>query len=118
MLQISLRALLLVATFGVTAPMAAAEQLAHLRVMLHPMVDPIAALAGLEVDAGMTLTITGKTRTGALEISLSSPVDAAASHTLLRKLRNDRNVLWVEPGSAVTNRQSIQKSMISDACFS
>jgi len=111
MLQISLRALLLVATFGVTAPMAAAEQLAHLRVMLHPMVDPIAALAGLEVDAGMTLTITGKTRTGALEISLSSPVDAAASHTLLRKLRNDRNVLWVEPGSAVTNRQSIQKSM-------
>jgi len=111
--RISLRALLLVAMFGATSPMAAAGQLIHFRVMLHPMVDPLAALAGLEADAGTSLTITGRTRTGALEIALPSPLDGPASRALLQKLRNDRNVLWVEGGSigaAAANRQSTQKA--------
>ena len=110
--QISLRALLLVAVFGATPSMAAAGELTHLRVMLHPMVDSVTALAGLESDAGTSFTVTGMTRTGALEIVLPAPPGGAESRALLQRLRNDRNVLWVEASAstAAANRQSIQKA--------
>ena len=63
---------------GATVP-AAAEQVAALRVMLHPYAAPRGELpadaqATLEALAGTSLTLTGTTRTGALELALPAPV--------------------------------------------
>ena len=61
---------------------AAAEQVAALRVMLHPFAAARGALppdarATLEALAGTVLTLTGTTRTGALELALPAPVPEA-----------------------------------------
>ena len=61
---------------------AAAESVATLRVMLHPYAAargslPPDALAQLDALVGTALTLTGTTRTGALELALPAPVDEA-----------------------------------------
>jgi len=80
----------------------AAETLATLRVMLHPVAAPggklsATALAQLEAIAGTELTLTGTTRTGAFEFSLREPKDEAASARMFGQLRQARDVLWAEP---------------------
>ncbi|MEO8755284.1 MAG: S8 family peptidase, partial [Casimicrobiaceae bacterium] len=86
----------------VSATSAAAESVARLRVMLHPYtaapgVLPPEALALLVELAGSSLALTGTTRTGALELALPAPVDAADAIAMVKRLRVDRSVLWAEP---------------------
>ena len=85
---------------ALTAP-ADAATIATLRVMLHPDAAnpgtlPAAQKQRLEALTGMTLELTGTTRTGALELSLGTPTDDAAIAPVLRALRTDRSVLWAE----------------------
>lgn len=84
------------------AASATAESVAKLRVMLHPYTAapgslPADALARLAELAETTLTLTGTTRTGALELALAAPVDEADAVAMVKRLRVDRSVLWAEP---------------------
>jgi serine protease len=101
MLRRLLRQLLLVVLLGALVPLAAAQNVSRIRVMLHPDAAddgqlPAATLALLQTLAGVPLALDGTTRTGALEFQLASPLDTAASAALLGRLRNDRSVLWAE----------------------
>ncbi|MEP6942006.1 MAG: S8 family peptidase [Betaproteobacteria bacterium] len=100
MLRTSTRALLLVALFGAVTPIAGAESLARIRIMLNPLTPSDAALSQVQSAAGTALTVTGKTRTGALEITLATPAHGAAATALLQRLRNQRDVLWAEAADA------------------
>jgi serine protease len=78
-----------------------AQMVSTIRVRLHPyMADagtlPPGALAKLEALVGTGLTLTGTTRTGALDLALAQPQDSTAIAATLRALRNDRGVLWAE----------------------
>ena len=57
---------------------------------------PPAALARLQALVGTGLTLTGTTRTGALDLQLTVPQDSATMAITLKALRNDRGVLWAE----------------------
>ncbi len=90
-----------------------AQTVSTLRVMLHPYLAapgtlPPEAQARLEQIAQSGLTLTGTTRTGALDLALPAPLDVADADALVRRLRVDRDVLWAEtrqPRSA--RRESI-----------
>jgi len=92
------------ATFVVTiasALPAAADTVSTIRVRLHPYVAaagtlPPGALAKLEMLVGTGLTLSGTTRTGALDLALAEPKDSTAIAAALKALRNDRAVLWAE----------------------
>jgi serine protease len=91
-------ALLIAAAAMSVAPARAAE----IRLKLHPLAAargqlPDARLAKLEAAAGAKLTLSGTTRTGALEFTVAGDPDAAAVSALLGRLRVDRAVLWAEP---------------------
>ena len=80
---------------------ASAETVSSLRVRLHPYVAgwgefPAGQQARLSTLAGTTLTLSGSTRTGAIEVALAAPVDESEARGIVRKLRVDRNVLWAE----------------------
>src|SRR5215471_3029765 len=84
------------------APAADAQMVSQIRLMLHPYAAapgdlPADVLAKLETLAGMPLAISGATRTGALEFSLPQAISEADAGTMLRRLRDDRSVLWAEP---------------------
>jgi len=84
-----------------------AQTVATIRVRLHPyMADagtlPPSALAKLEALVGTGLTLTGTTRTGALDLALAQPQDSTAFAATLRALRNDRGVLWAETPRVVS----------------
>ena len=69
--------------------------------MLHPAIARPGEvtpqnLARIEALTGTTVTVTGSTRTGAVELKLASPVDAATAKSIVRHLREDRSVLWAE----------------------
>lgn len=96
------RAALLGAALFVSAVAAQAETVSSLRVMLHPYAAgwgelPPAQQARLEALTGAKLALTGSTRTGAIELTLQTPVDETEARAMARKLRVDRNVLWAEP---------------------
>ncbi len=81
---------------------ASAQTVTTLRVMLHPYLAasgtlPPEALAHLEQLAQTSLTLTGTTRTGALELALPVPVDLQAANELAKRLKVDRGVLWAQP---------------------
>jgi subtilisin family serine protease len=102
MLRHSLRLLTLIALLGALVPFAGAQNVSRLRVMLHPNVADggqlsDATLSLLQSLAGVPLTLAATTRTGALEFTLTPPLDEAASAAMLDRMRNDRSVLWVEP---------------------
>ncbi len=80
---------------------ATAADVSALRVMLHPRTAapgtlPAAAQDKLEALAGTGLTLTGTTRTGALDLALTKPVTEAAATAMVRQLRVDRGVLWAQ----------------------
>jgi serine protease len=82
-------------------PPASAQTVSAIRVRLHPYVAaagtlPPDALAKLEALVGTGLTLTGTTRTGALDLALAQPQDSTAIAATMRALRNDRGVLWAE----------------------
>ena len=83
------------------ASSATGQTVATIRVRLHPYTAPAGtlppdALAKLEALVGTGLTLTGTTRTGALDLALAQPQDSTAIAATLRALRNDRGVLWAE----------------------
>lgn len=95
---------------GLTAA-AAAQEVSTIRVMLHPYLAqpgelPPAALAKLTALAGVPLTLSGATRTGALEFSLSQPLTSADAANMLRRLRDDRGVLWAEPADLALRKSA------------
>ncbi len=90
-----------------------AEPVSTIRLMLHPYAAakgdlPVEQLARLEALAGIKLTLVGTTRTGALEFALPAPRDASEIAPVLRRLREDRLVLWAE---APLPRPTLQKSL-------
>ena len=90
----------LVAAWG-GAGAAGAETVGALRVMLHPHLAapgtlPPAVQSRLETLAGTSLTHTGSTRTGALDLHFPTPVDEAVATAMVRALRVDRGVLWAQ----------------------
>jgi serine protease len=89
----------------------AADTVSALRIRLHPYAAaagtlPLEALAKLQAIAGTTLTLTGTTRTGALELAVGQALDEAALASMMKRLRTDRSVLWVEPvrANATSNK--------------
>ncbi|HTS21823.1 MAG TPA: S8 family peptidase [Casimicrobiaceae bacterium] len=100
MLQRSLSGLALVLLLALCGE-AAAQNVGQIRLMLHPSAAaagtlPPAALAELQALAGVPLSLSGTTRTGALEFSLDQPLSSSDAGALLRRLREDRSVLWAE----------------------
>jgi len=81
---------------------ASAQYVSSIRLMLHPSAAapgtlPPDALTRLQTLSGVALTLSGTTRTGALEFSLAQPLSNGDAATVLRRLREDRSVLWAEP---------------------
>ena len=98
--------LLCALALGIPAPAEAksAKTQATLRVMLNPAAAPRGALPEaarqrLAALAGAPVALVGTTRTGALELAVAGPRDAAALETMAKRLRGDRLVLWAEAGA-------------------
>src|SRR5256885_17240679 len=84
------------------ATVAAAQDVSRIRLMLHPYAAapgelPSGTLAKLQGLAGLPLELSGTTRTGGLEFTLGQPLTPVDAAALLRRLREDRGVLWAEP---------------------
>jgi len=82
-------------------PAASAQGMSQIRLMLHPNNAspgdlPAGELARLEGIAGVPLTLSGATRTGGLEFTLTQPVGTTDAAAILGRLRDDRGVLWAE----------------------
>ncbi len=93
------------------AATAMAGDVSALRVMLHPYTAapgelPADAKATLEALAGTSLTLTGTTRTGALDLALPAPVQESDAKAMVKALRVDRSVLWAEPIASGVRRKS------------
>src|SRR6202007_1829830 len=87
---------------AVVAGAVAAQEVSNIRLMLHPYAAqpgqlPAAALAQLTALAGVPLALSGTTRTGGLEFTLGQPLSRPDAAAMLRRLRDDRSVLWAEP---------------------
>ena len=65
--------------------------------------------AKLERIAGTPLTLTGTTRTGALELATPGAVDDASPARMAKALREDRAVLWAEPQRAARTSPEVAK---------
>ena len=101
MLQRLMCRLGLVTLLAACAAVAAAQDVSRIRLMLHPYAAapgelPSGALAKLQALAGLPFELSGTTRTGGLEFTLGQPVSPADAAALLRRLREDRSVLWAE----------------------
>jgi serine protease len=91
---------------------ASAQPAARLRLMLHPLIAPGGAPAERQLDrlqalSGLSWQVVGTTRTGALELTLASPVDRRELEPALARLRADRAVLWADvprPSSSFIKR--------------
>jgi serine protease len=96
---------------ALAAAAGASADTATLRVMLDPAFSPPGALsaagkARLEALAGVSLGIAGYTRTGAVDIVLPAVVDDGTAATLVRRMREDRAVLWAQVPPRVTLAKS------------
>jgi len=92
--------------YAAAAPVSA-QTVSSIRVRLHPYMAatgtlPPSALAQLEALVGTGLTLTGTTRTGALDLALAQPQDSTAIAATMKALRNDRGVLWAETPRVVS----------------
>jgi subtilisin family serine protease len=113
MLQRSLCRLGLSLLLAVLADTVGAQDVSSIRLMLHPYAAqpgqlPADALAKLTALAGAPLALSGTTRTGGLEFALSQPLSRADATAMLRRLREDRSVLWAEPIDTVPAKAKAQ----------
>jgi serine protease len=95
---------------------AIAAQVSTVRVMLHPYLAapgtlPPDALTKLETLAGTSLTLSGTTRTGALDLALPEPIGEAAAAQLMHQLRVDRGVLWAQPQFEAPAKKSLAQKV-------
>jgi serine protease len=102
MLQRLLYRRILALLLAASASVAAAQDGAHIRLMLHPDAAapgtlPVAAATRLQALTGVAFALAATTRTGALELTLDATLSSADVSALLRRLREDRTVLWAEP---------------------
>ncbi len=93
------------------AAAAAAQDVSRIRLMLHPYAaqpgqSPSAALAKLQALAGVPIEPSGVTRTGGLELKLGRPLARADAAALVRRLREDRSVLWAESIDPSTTKKA------------
>ncbi len=107
--------LLLAILFANTA---CATSIAMLRVRLHPDAAEPGTLPALqqqrlEAMVGTSLALTGTTRTGALILTLGTPVDEVALTPALRAMRADRAVLWIDAVPASAGARSVQSALPS-----
>jgi subtilisin family serine protease len=91
------------------ATAAAAQNVSRIRLMLHPYVAapgqlPSEILLKLQALAGTPIELSATTRTGALEFSLGQTLAQADAAALLRRLREDRSILWAESIDDTTAR--------------
>src|SRR6266581_3528171 len=116
MLQRLLHRLDLALLLAACAATAAAQDVSRIRLMLHPYAAapgqlPFDALAKLQALAGMPIELSGATRTGGLEFTLGQPLARADAAALLRRLREDRSVLWAESiDTPMTNAKALALS--------
>jgi serine protease len=101
MLQRLLCRLGLALLLAACAATAAAQDVSRIRLMLHPYAAapgqlPSDALAKLQALTGVPIELSSTTRTGGLEFTLTPPLARADALALLRRLREDRSVLWAE----------------------
>ncbi|MEP7329390.1 MAG: S8 family peptidase [Betaproteobacteria bacterium] len=113
-LRCALAVLATCVAIGLAAPASAAD-IATLRVMLHPDLAargtlPADAMARLEAAAGISFTLAGTTRTGALDLIPSKTLDARDAAAIAQRLRQDRGVLWVQPQPAGTSVVKLGRS--------
>ena len=109
MLQRLLYRLGLALLLAACAATAAAQDVSRIRLMLHPYAAapgqlPSDALAKLQALAGAPIELSGTTRTGGLEFTLTPPLARADALALLRRLREDRSVLWAESIDPATTK--------------
>ena len=91
---------------------ARAETVSSIRLRLHPYAAdggqlPDNVKARLEALPGSPLTLTGTTRTGAVELALPAPRSRAEADAMLRALRQDRGVLWAEVPRLARRRSQV-----------
>jgi serine protease len=91
-----------------------------LRVMVHPDASPPGALsaaakARLDALAGVTLGIAGYTRTGAVDVTLPAAVDDGTAAAMVRRMREDRSVLWAQVPPGVTLAKSASAAAADQA---
>ena len=116
MLQRLLYRLGLALLLAACAATAAAQDVSRIRLMLHPYAAapgqlPSDALAKLQALAGVPIELSGATRTGGLEFTLGQPLARADAAALLRRLREDRSVLWAESiDTPMTNAKALALS--------
>ena len=101
MLRPAMAAVLAVVVLLGLAPCAHAAQVSTLRVMLSPSAAPRGTLTDavrqrVEALAGAHVALAGTTRTGALDLALDVPREAAEAKAMLARLRGDRAILWAE----------------------
>lgn len=89
------------ALLSVAFASAASANVTQLRVMLHPELAAAGTLsaagkARLDGLAGITLEVAGFTRTGAVNLALPVAVDDATAAAIVKRMREDRDVLWAE----------------------
>lgn len=117
MLQRLLQALAVLMLLGALAPLAGAQSTSRIRVMLHPHAvadaGESAILERLQTLAGMPLTLSGSTRTGAQEFTLAQSLDAKQLAEVTARLRADRSVLWIEPAAAHAAGRAKAKEVMS-----
>jgi len=98
------RLLAVVAATMTLAPAAlvnAAAGTTILRLMLHPDLAargtlPAAVQGRIEAAAEASFTLRGTTRTGALDLVATKPLDTQEVAAIVRRLQQDRGVLWVQ----------------------
>ncbi len=109
MLQRLLHRLGLALLLAASAATAAAQDVSRIRLMLHPYAAapgqlPSDALAKLQALAGVPIELSRTTRTGGLEFTLGQPLAGTDAAALLRRLREDRSVLWAESIDPLTTK--------------
>jgi serine protease len=95
---------LLTLAVPVVAEAKSTKALPTLRVMLNPATAPRGTLPDAARDrlaalADTPVVLVGTTRTGALELAVAGPRDAASLEAMAARLRGDRLVLWAEAGA-------------------
>src|SRR5947207_2819680 len=117
-LRRSLCRMLLAWVLAAAAVAAHAQDGSRIRLMLHPGAAapgalPLSSLMRLQALSGAPLTLSGTTRTGALEFTLDAALSGNELNALLRRLREDRSVLWAEAAQSAMTARALMPSRLT-----
>jgi serine protease len=110
--------MVLALALAAAAVAADAQDGSGIRLMLHPGAAAPGALSPsslmrLQALSGVPLTLSGTTRTGALEFTLGAALSSDELNVLLRRLREDRSVLWAEAAQSQMTARALMPSRLS-----